>query len=148
MLPKVFAERSISIRVSSFEYNKNDEDNLGVEGIAAFLVDETKRLDGNGVLWIAHSFGGPLLKGVLSTDQALVEATKGALFFGIPRDVGTGSWGNMSIATAGIGAGLSDEMRRLQNELRWLGETERAFAVLCKRGEAVSEVVCRGKWWT
>jgi predicted alpha/beta hydrolase len=135
MLPKVFAECDISIRVLSLEYSKEDEDDLGAEGIAAFLVDETKKLDGHGVLWIAHSFGGPLLRGVLSTDQNLVEVTKGVLFFGVPRDVATGSWGNMSITTTGIEVGLSDEMRRLQKEVRWLAETERAFGVFCVNGK-------------
>lgn len=131
LLPGIFAKHEIPIRVLSFEYSKTDEDKLGAEGVSAFLATETKKLDGDGVLWIAHSFGGPLLKGLLSTNQDLVQATKGVLFFGVPQDVGPGMWGNMSVETAG----LSDEMKKLQSEVRWLGEMEGAFKVLCEEGK-------------
>lgn len=101
-------------------------------GIAKFVVREvTKRGEHGDLMWIAHSFGGPLLKGILSIDQGVVGRTRGVLLFGVPRD--GGSWEDMALATAGKNElGLSEDMKKLQREVKWLGETERVFEELCE----------------
>jgi hypothetical protein len=84
----------------SLGYSKEDEEKLGGEGIASFVTEELRKGGGKGdLVWIAHSFGGPLLKGILSSGGGLVDRTKGVLFFGVLRD--GGSWKSMALATAG-----------------------------------------------
>lgn len=133
LLPDIFMPET-HIRVLGLGYSKEDEDTIGAEGIASFAVGEVNRSAGNGdgdLVWLAHSFGGPLLKGLLSSYQGLLDRTRAVLFFGVPRH--NSSWKNMAFATAGED-GVSGEIEKLQREVKWLGETESKFAELSGEG--------------
>ena len=136
LLPGIF-EPATQIRVLSFGYSKEDEDRIETEEIARFAIEQVTRSAGNpngDLVWLAHSFGGPLLKGILYSDQGLLERTRAVLFFGVPRN--SAPWKNMALATAGEDdhVGVSEEIKKMQREVRWLGESQSRFAELCQEG--------------
>ncbi|KAH6669812.1 hypothetical protein B0J14DRAFT_565592 [Halenospora varia] len=135
LLPPIFhspsSSQSISIRILSLSYTSKDEDILGAKGIASFFLTELVGMsvggEGRGILWAAHSFGGPLLKGMLRFDdeegEKLGDGTRGCLMFGVAR--GGGVWDSFS--GGGSEEGMSDEMKRLRDEVLWLKESSEKF---------------------
>ncbi|KAG9230612.1 hypothetical protein BJ875DRAFT_150513 [Amylocarpus encephaloides] len=128
LLPPLLSPRPL--RILSFSYSKNDEDRLGAEAIATLflrlLTQNRAASPDRPIFWLAHSFGGPLLQGVLSADgsegvDSVRGATRGIFFFGVEK--GGGGWANFVKATDD-GEQVSEELMKLRRELEWLGRCE------------------------
>ncbi|EPE31039.1 hypothetical protein GLAREA_04006 [Glarea lozoyensis ATCC 20868] len=128
LLPALTTSTGHHPRILSFSYTKTAEASLGTSFIASSFLSTLVSLrpdPSRPILWIAHSFGGPLLHGLLSLDGAegvndIRVATKAILFFGV--DKAGGGWTNLALASEE--AGMSAEMRKLRAEVVWLGSSE------------------------
>lgn len=135
LLPSVFhnleSSKGKDVRVLSFQYGKEDEVRLGSEKIVEFLGQQIFALQtinqNKPILFIAHSFGGSLLQGLLASqkNEWLREVTAGILFFGVAKGSG---WRNLVGALEGVKEEeLSEEMRGVRREVEWLKESEEGF---------------------
>ncbi|KAM3072520.1 hypothetical protein ACMFMG_009316 [Clarireedia jacksonii] len=128
------AERKkFKFRVLSYGYGGTEK----VEKVCAGLVRgvesvRTGKESERKIIWIAHSFGGPLLKAAISTlpfASPLLTATQAILFFGVAQNMGFES---LSMVEGLPDDVLSEEMRELRREGLWLRKGAEEFEKLEK----------------